>query len=80
MVVFPVAAFNAERESYLLRPLKTARGLWQPLRDRPDDARVFPIRWLKGRPRAAALRDRGLQDEQAGHAEQAGQAEQAGSR
>ena len=57
-----MCAYNAQRDHYLLRPLRTAQGTWQPLR--ADHAAVsgavptFPIRWLKGRPRAAALRAR----------------------
>jgi 7,8-dihydro-6-hydroxymethylpterin dimethyltransferase len=57
-----MCAYNAQRDHYLLRPLHTAQGLWQPLRTGPGSALVanagltFPIKWLKGRPRAAALR------------------------
>ena len=59
-----MCAYNAQRDQYLLRPLQTAQGLWQPLRPGPESALVaatvpaFPIKWLKGRPRAAALRER----------------------
>ena len=59
-----MCAYNAQRGKYLLRPLKTAGGVWQPL---GDDARagrgagvggtnVFPIKLLKGRTREAWLR------------------------
>ncbi len=58
-----MCAYNAQRDVYLLQPLKTAQGLWQPLRDGvpaaaatdPTIVATFPIRWLKGRSRAAAL-------------------------
>ena len=53
-----MCAFNAQRDAYLLRPLQTAQGTWQPLRAAPDATPGVPIRWLKGRPRAAALRER----------------------
>jgi uncharacterized radical SAM superfamily Fe-S cluster-containing enzyme len=58
-----MCAYNAQRDSYLLRPLQTAQGRWQPLRtghDATPGAAVptFPIKWLKGRPRAAALQSR----------------------
>ncbi len=56
-----MCAYNAQRDAYLLRPLQTAQGLWQPLRaGNPQTAGAtavtsFPIKWLKGRPRAVAL-------------------------
>ena len=59
-----MCAYNAQRDNYLLRPLPTADGFWQPLRpkQRPPSAAegqpaapTFAIKWLKGRPRAAAL-------------------------
>jgi 7,8-dihydro-6-hydroxymethylpterin dimethyltransferase len=58
-----MCAYNAQRDSYLLKPLQTSSGLWQPLRDglqgtptqAPDAMATFPIKWLKGRSRAAAL-------------------------
>lgn len=53
-----MCAFNAQRDRYLLRPLQTAAGLWQPLRAGDDGVRTFPIKWLKGRPRQAAVRQR----------------------
>jgi hypothetical protein len=58
-----MCAYNAQRDSYLLRPLQTAQGSWQPLRaghDATPGAAVptFPIKWLKGRPRAAELQAR----------------------
>ena len=61
-----MCAYNAQRDAYLLRPLQTAQGIWQPLRQgqagsAPADPAVvatFPIKWLKGRSRAAALQAR----------------------
>jgi pyruvate-formate lyase-activating enzyme len=61
-----MCAYNARRDSYLLRPLHTAQGTWQPLRQRPPDWQVegsnalvaVPIKWLKGRSRAAAVQAR----------------------
>jgi 7,8-dihydro-6-hydroxymethylpterin dimethyltransferase len=60
-----MCAYNAQRDHYLLRPLPTQQGLWQPLREgfagaheaRPVVA-SFPIKWLKGKPRAAAMQQR----------------------
>ena len=59
-----MCAYNAQRDSYLRRPLQTARGAWQPLREgggdaREGDAQTFPIKWQKGRTRLATLRARG---------------------
>jgi 7,8-dihydro-6-hydroxymethylpterin dimethyltransferase len=56
-----MCAYNAQRDNFLLKPLPTKQGLWQPLRDGPEtrvDAPTFPIKWLKGRPRALALQQR----------------------
>jgi len=58
-----MCAYNAERDDYLLRPLHTASGTWHPLRPGfeslvtagADGAASFPIKWLKGRSRAAAV-------------------------
>jgi hypothetical protein len=53
-----MCAYNAQRESYLLRPLPTRQGLWQPLDERVStvaDGPVYPIKWLKGKPCEAAL-------------------------
>ncbi len=57
-----MCAYNAQRDAYLLRPLQTAKGMWQPLRPSHDrtpavgsgEVATFPIKCLKGRPRAAA--------------------------
>ena len=53
-----MCAYNAQRDNFLLRPLQTSQGPWQPLRDGHATAPTFPIKWLKGRPRAAALHER----------------------
>ena len=53
-----MCAFNAQRDSYLLRPLQTAAGTWQPLPQGHPGIRTFPIKWLKGRSREAALHER----------------------
>ena len=47
-----MCAFNAQRDTYLLRPLQTSTGTWQPLPPGHDAVPTFPIKWLKGRPRA----------------------------
>ena len=57
-----MCAFNARRDRYLLSPLETSTGLWQPLIDGPDAPRTFPIKWLKGRSRQAALQARRAQE------------------
>ena len=50
-----MCAYNARRDDYLLRPLATAGGTWQPLRSvRPGES-SFPVKWLKGKARSAAL-------------------------
>ena len=59
-----MCAYNAQRDAYLLKPLQTSSGTWQPLRQglaaapatNPSVIATFPIKWLKGRSRAAALR------------------------
>ena len=56
-----MCAYNAQRDHYLLRPLQTAQGTWQPLRAGAGGAggvASAPIKWLKGRPRADALQAR----------------------
>ena len=54
-----MCAYNARRDYYLLQPIATSQGLWQPLAGRgvAGDVAVFPIKFLKGRSRAAALAD-----------------------
>jgi uncharacterized radical SAM superfamily Fe-S cluster-containing enzyme len=53
-----MCSFNARRDEFLLRPLDTAAGPWQPLRGAAREAQAVPIKWLKGRPRALALQQR----------------------
>ena len=53
-----MCAYNAQRDDYLLRPLATKQGVWQPLREGHDALPSAPIKWLKGRPRVAALQGR----------------------
>lgn len=57
-----MCAYNARRDTYLLQPLPTTKGLWQPLRDAragvpatTPTAAALPFKWLKGKPRAAAV-------------------------
>ena len=52
-----MCAYNARRDRYLLRPLATASGEWQPLADPAGRVQTFPIKLLKGRPREAWLRE-----------------------
>ncbi len=56
-----MCAYNAERDRYLLKPIRLASGeTWQPLAVAPD-ARgeiKIPVKWLKGRPRETALNER----------------------
>jgi 7,8-dihydro-6-hydroxymethylpterin dimethyltransferase len=47
-----MCAFNAQRDHYLLQPLSTAKGQWQPLQP------LHPVRVLRGREREAFLRGR----------------------
>ena len=59
----PIAmcAYNAQRDRWLLQPLRSAEGLWQPLSGTgANDAKVLaiPLKHLKGRAREAALRAR----------------------
>ena len=53
-----MCVYNAQRDAYLLRPLATQQGLWQPLPEGRSAVPSFPIKWLKGRSRAAALHQR----------------------
>jgi 7,8-dihydro-6-hydroxymethylpterin dimethyltransferase len=52
-----MCAFNAQRNRFLLEPLATTQGPWQPLRAPPAPG-VFPVRVLRGREREAWLRQR----------------------
>jgi 7,8-dihydro-6-hydroxymethylpterin dimethyltransferase len=46
-----MCAYNAKRDHYLLQPLPTSKGTWQPL----SAGREQPIKFLKGRAREAWL-------------------------
>ncbi len=52
-----MCAYNSRRDHYLLQPITTSQGVWQPLAGRRSEGNVavFPIKFLKGRPRASAL-------------------------
>ena len=54
-----MCAYNARRDAFLLQPLGTGAGDWDPLagRRRADThaATAYPVKWLKGRARAAAV-------------------------
>ena len=66
-----MCAYNAQRDDYLLKPLQTTAGTWQPLAEGHSDIRTFPVKWLKGRSREAALaaRRRAAADRAAGNSE-----------
>ncbi len=55
-----MCAYNARRDHYLLQPIATSQGVWQPLAGRRNagEVAVFPIKFLKGRSRAAAMAER----------------------
>ena len=59
-----MCAYNAERDRYLLKPIRLASGqTWQPLAVAPDangEIRI-PLKWLKGKPRDAAMGERKAQ-------------------
>jgi hypothetical protein len=53
-----MCAYNAERERILLKPIVLASGeTWQPLAVAPNAMGEIhiPVKWLKGKPREAAL-------------------------
>ena len=56
-----MCAYNAERERILLKPIVLSDGqTWQPLALAPDangEIRI-PVKWLKGKPREAAMAQR----------------------
>ena len=52
-----MCAYNARRDRYLLRPLATANGQWQPLATSTGPISSFPIKLLKGRAREGWLRE-----------------------
>ena len=53
-----MCAYNAERDNFLLKPIRLASGeTWQPLALAPDangEVRI-PLKWLKGKARDAAM-------------------------
>lgn len=57
-----MCAYNAERDRYLLKPIRLSDGqLWQPMAVAPDangEIRI-PLKWLKGKPRERAMAARG---------------------
>ena len=56
-----MCAYNAERDRFLLKPIRLAGGeTWQPLAVMPsaNGEIKIPLKWLKGKPREAALTDR----------------------
>ncbi len=56
-----MCAYNAERDRFLLKPIHLASGeTWQPLAvTRSVNGEIkIPLKWLKGKPREAALIDR----------------------
>jgi 7,8-dihydro-6-hydroxymethylpterin dimethyltransferase len=58
----PMCEYNARRDTHLLKALPMADGsLWQPLNQQNTElggAHYFPIKFLKGRSRQLAARDR----------------------
>jgi 7,8-dihydro-6-hydroxymethylpterin dimethyltransferase len=56
-----MCAYNAEREHILLKPIQLASGeTWQPLAVAPNalgEVKI-PLKWLKGKPREAAMIER----------------------
>ena len=50
-----MCAYNTQRDQYLLKPLTTSKGEWQPLAVDSTVVASFPIKRLKGRSREAAL-------------------------
>ena len=56
-----MCAYNAERDRFLLKPIRLASGeTWQPLAVTPsaNGEIKIPLKWLKGKPREAAMVDR----------------------
>ncbi len=63
-----MCAYNAERERILLKPIVLSNGqTWQPLAVAPDKNGEIkiPLKWLKGKPREAALEQRLPRDQRA---------------
>ena len=63
-----MCAYNAERDNFLLKPIRLAGGeIWQPMAVKPDangEIRI-PLKWLKGKPRDAAMALRARQTQEA---------------
>lgn len=61
-----MCAYNAERDQFLLKPIRLASGeTWQPLALTPDakgEVKI-PLKWLKGKPRESAMTRRKQQRE-----------------
>ena len=56
-----MCAYNAERDKFLLKPIRLASGeTWQPLAVKPDSSGEvrIPLKWLKGKHRDAAMAQR----------------------
>ncbi len=56
-----MCAYNAERDHYLLKPIRLASGeTWQPLAVSPTASGEIkiPLKWLKGKPREVAMSER----------------------
>lgn len=56
-----MCSYNADRDSFLLKPIQLSSGeSWQPLAvgaDASGEIRI-PLKWLKGKPREAAMNER----------------------
>ena len=55
-----MCAYNAQRDRWLLQPLESGGGVWQPLGSSGGVIAAFPLKLLKGRAREAALRARAV--------------------
>ena len=59
-----MCAYNTDRDRFLLQPIRLNSGeTWQPLAVSPDaqgEVKI-PLKWLKGKPRELALRERANQ-------------------
>jgi molybdenum cofactor biosynthesis enzyme MoaA len=56
-----MCAYNAERDRFLLKPIRLASGeTWQPLAVTPgaNGEIKIPLKWLKGKPREVAMSSR----------------------
>ena len=61
-----MCTYNAERDRYLLKPIRLPSGkMWQPMAVAPDangEIRI-PLKWLKGKPRDAAMAKRKVREQ-----------------